>query len=117
MIVHAGSPEALGKLGDLIRGRETAGPFACVLRATAGGLELAVTLPSTARVDVKVWSADGSRVGRLNAILAAPGTHVWNWSALSPGAGVPASGVYLMEIRAKGSDWSAHRVEKFGTFR
>lgn len=117
LLVHAGPPEALAKMGDLLLGRETAGAFAFILRADAGGLDLAITLPTTARVDVKVWTVDGSRAGGLNGILAAPGTHTWSWSALAPGYPAPAPGVYLLEIRAKASDWSAHRVEKFGILR
>jgi hypothetical protein len=117
LYIHAGTPEALAKLGDLIRGRETAGAFACALRSAAGGLELTVNLPSAARVDVRVWSANGSHAGGLNGILAAAGSHTWNWPALAPGVNAPAQGVYLLEIEVKGSGWSAHRIEKFGALK
>lgn len=112
LLIHAGTPEALAKLGDLIRGREAAGDFACALRSTAGGLELRVNLPAAARLDVRVWTANGSQAGGLKGILAAAGSHAWNWSAMSPGLSAPARGVYLLEIKVDGVGWSAHRVEK-----
>jgi concanavalin A-like lectin/glucanase superfamily protein/uncharacterized protein DUF2341/chitobiase/beta-hexosaminidase-like protein len=113
LFIHAGTPEALAKLGDLIRGREAAGDFACALRSAAGGLELRVNLPSAARLDVRVWTANGSEAGGLKGIFAAAGSHTWNWPALAPGLSAPARGVYLLEIKVDGVGWSAHRVEKF----
>ena len=55
-------------------------------------------------------------MGGIQGLDLGPGRHAWGWAALS-GGGEPAQGVYLIEINARGEDWSTHRVEKFGAVR
>ncbi|MDB5050345.1 MAG: hypothetical protein JWO30_3416 [Fibrobacteres bacterium] len=115
--IYAGTAEALAEVSDLTRGRVEAGGFSSSLRAVAGGLELTLMLPVSARVDVRIWSPDGKEAGGLRGLELAPGRHAWGWPALGPGREAPAQGVYLIGIDARGADWSAHRVEKFSALR
>jgi hypothetical protein len=116
--VYAGTPEALAKVPDLIRGRETheLGAFDYSLRTLPGGLELAVNLPAAAIVDVRLWSPVGSETGGLRGLRLGPGRHVWSGSALSPG-GFLSQGVHFLEIRVQSRDGSVRRVRKFGALR
>ncbi len=134
--VYAGTPAALAKVADLIRGREEGGlgVFACVLRSVPGGLELILNLPSAAEVQVRLWSPTGVQIGGIGGLGGSSGTgatgtertrgaamgagsHTLGWNALAPGQGPLSQGVYLVEIRARGQDWSARRVEAFGALR
>jgi hypothetical protein len=117
LAVYAGTPLALAAVPDLERGSESVGGFASALRPAAGGPELILTLPSAARVDVRIWSASGKDVGGLRGVFAGPGRHVWNWAALGGGRGTPAQGAYVIGISARGQEWSLHRVERFGVIR
>jgi hypothetical protein len=115
--VYAGTPAALAAVADLARGREAAGAFAARLHAAGGGLELILDLPASARLDVRVWSARGESLGGFGGRDLAPGRHAFGWNALSPGRGPLPQGIYHIEIRARGSDWSLRRVQSLGLIR
>jgi hypothetical protein len=117
LAVYAGTPLALAAVPDLERGRETVGGFASAMRLAAGGPELMLTLPSAARLDVRIWTVSGKAMGGMRGVLAGPGRHVWGWSMLGGGRGAPGPGAYVIEISAIGPEWSMRRVERFGVIR
>jgi hypothetical protein len=65
---------------------------------------------------VLLWTPAGSKAGGWRGLRLAPGRHVRSGFDLTPG-GLLSPGLYFLEIRAQGGDWSARRVLKFGTFR
>jgi hypothetical protein len=115
--IYAGMPRVLAGIGDLQRGLESPGPFACALRAADGGFELSVELPEAARMDVRIWSPAGRRLGGLDGALLGAGHHTWKSGALLRGAETASRGVYLLVLSAQGREWSGHRVLKTGIVR
>ena len=116
LAIYAGTPAALAKIGDLLRGREAAGAFDARFRAGAAGPELTLDLPSAARIEVGLWSARGETLGGISRIFS-PGRHQLSWQALSGGRGFLPQGAYFVVIRAYGPDWTLRRVQSLGVIR
>ncbi len=117
LAVYAGTPETLASLPDLLVGREAGGGFSSILRAVPGGMELILTLPAAARVDVRIWTPDGREIGGLRGLELGEGRHAWGWPSLAIGGGRLTRGVYLISIEARGMDGFLRRVEKFSVLR
>jgi hypothetical protein len=115
--VYAGTAQALAGVGDLARGTEKPPAFDCALRGARGGFELTVNLPEAARVDVRIWTADGRQPAAVKEALLGAGRHAWSAFALTGRDAPLGTGVYLIEVTARGSAWSGHRVLKTGLVR
>lgn len=122
LAIYVGSAAQLAALPDWNLSRESPPDLRQSLRSLGGGLELILSLPAPARVEVRIWSPQGRRLAHLDAGKVGEGRHVWDWSALSgrgamgPGNRPPA-GIFLVEISVQGDGWRFHRTETCGPIR
>ena len=111
--IYAGTPGALASMPDLMRERESPTDFRVRLSSLNGEGTLSLALPSVAALEVRFWSLKGRRVGGFRRAALGPGFYFWSLpSVLGGPGGKPAAGVYLVEIRVVGREYSFHRTEK-----
>jgi len=110
LLLFAGTPAALARVPELQSGRLAAGAFAARLRASAGGLELILDLPSEAFVTARVLDARGALLGSLTNRPFSPGRHALSWSTLSRTSAPLPQGAYWLDLQAHGQGWTHHKA-------